>query len=185
MIKNKEAKARADKAYRERNKEKIAARKKEWVAANRHLKNAANKVWADANRERIRAEAKATREASPEKSIEAQRKWRQRNPERSKQHSLHWRTKNRHVVNQNTVRYRAAKLKATPTWADPVKIAEFYETADALSMWTGEWHHVDHIVPLRGAGVQGFHVQDNLQILTRFENISKNARYWPDMPEAL
>lgn len=77
---------------------------------------------------------------------------------------------------------RAARVRAKPAWADDRLIREFYETADALNMWTGEWHHVDHIVPLRGKTVCGLHTQANLQILPATENLSKLNRTWPDQP---
>ena len=77
---------------------------------------------------------------------------------------------------------RTAVIQAVPSWADLTKIQEFYDTADALGMWTGEWYHVDHIVPLLGKTVRGFHSQDNLQILSATENLAKGNRHWPDQP---
>ncbi|WP_455154164.1 HNH endonuclease signature motif containing protein [Cupriavidus campinensis] len=82
---------------------------------------------------------------------------------------------------RNAVRY-ASKMRATPSWADQEAIKQFYETATALGMLTGEWHEVDHIVPLRSKLVCGLHCQANLQILTAKENMRKGNRHWPDMP---
>lgn len=72
-----------------------------------------------------------------------------------------------------TARRRAQNLKATPPWADADRIKEFYVTADALGMWTGEWHEVDHIVPLVGKIVCGLHCENNLQVIPRQENRKK------------
>ena len=75
---------------------------------------------------------------------------------------------------------RFSLLNATPDWLTAVQkaqIAEFYEIAEALNMQTGIKHHVDHIVPLKGKNVTGFHVPWNLQILTATQNISKGNRY--------
>ena len=69
---------------------------------------------------------------------------------------------------------RAKKALRYMKWGnDPVKIKEFYDSADFLSMITGEWHEVDHIIPLNGKRVSGLHVVNNLQILTKKENIKK------------
>jgi hypothetical protein len=69
---------------------------------------------------------------------------------------------------------RAARKKhvaeRTPPWADMKKIAEIYGKCP-------EGHHVDHIIPLRGAIVSGLHVPDNLQYLPARENLRKNRRY--------
>lgn len=88
-----------------------------------------------------------------------------------------WAKNNSAYVAAKATAYRAKKLKATPSWADPVKIASFYESAHGLSMLLGEWHHVDHIVPLQGKNVCGLHVQNNLQILTARANQSKSNHF--------
>ena len=93
-----------------------------------------------------------------------------------------WRAANPGLVKANAARWRAALVQATPAWANQKKIAEFYETADGLSMLTGEWYHVDHIVPLQGKTVRGLHCEANLQVLPEVENIRKGNRHWPDQP---
>ena len=77
---------------------------------------------------------------------------------------------------------RAAKLQATPAWADLAAIKAVYAEAVRLETLHGTPYHVDHIVPLQGATVCGLHVHANLQVLPGPENSSKGARRWPDMP---
>lgn len=79
-------------------------------------------------------------------------------------------------------RRRAAKRQAVPAWSNRDKIKEFYETANGLGMLTGEWHDVDHIVPLQSDIVCGLHCEANLQVLIRKENRMKSNCQWPDMP---
>ena len=51
------------------------------------------------------------------------------------------------------------------------------EEANAIFKDYGILFHVDHIIPLRGKLVSGLHVEDNLQVLSAKENLSKNNRY--------
>jgi hypothetical protein len=128
------------------------------------------------DREKILAASKRYREANPEKKSEQSRVWRLANAERK-------RAAARVHYQQNKERWRAygaarkaAKLNATPAWAELAAIREFY-------MSTPEGHQVDHIVPLQGKTVCGLHVLANLQYLTVSENASKRHLYWPDMPQ--
>lgn len=93
-----------------------------------------------------------------------------------------WCDANPHKLNAQWMKRHAAKLRATPAWVDHAKIEEFYFAADFLGMVTGEWHEVDHVVPLQAKTVCGLHVHNNLQVLTRFDNRSKGHYQWPDMP---
>lgn len=76
-----------------------------------------------------------------------------------------------------TAKRRAAKLRATPSWANAAAIKTIYEEAKRLSILTGIPHHVDHIIPLQGSLVCGLHVENNLQILTASENSRKKNRF--------
>ncbi len=65
---------------------------------------------------------------------------------------------------------RAAKLKRTPKWADLKAIEKFYlECPDGMV--------VDHIIPLQGKNISGFHILENLQYLTPEENCKKNNKF--------
>lgn len=59
--------------------------------------------------------------------------------------------------------------KATPAWASKYKIEAVYNSCP-------KGFHVDHIIPLKSDLVCGLHVETNLQIITEFQNCSKNNR---------
>ena len=81
---------------------------------------------------------------------------------------------------QRAVRRYAAKIKATPAWADVEAIKLIYEKAHAARSLIGESYDVDHIVPLKGTRVCGLHVEYNLQIIPTNSNRSKGNRSWPE-----
>tara|TARA_R110002060_G_scaffold47797_3_gene58802 strand:+ start:41 stop:559 length:519 start_codon:yes stop_codon:yes gene_type:complete len=84
-----------------------------------------------------------------------------------------WVTNNRGRYNAIKARYRASKLRATPSWLSEsmiLEITSFYN----IAKWYKSTMHVDHIIPLQGKNVCGLHVPWNLQILTASENSSKS-----------
>lgn len=70
---------------------------------------------------------------------------------------------------------RHRNTRRTP-WADPAAIAAIYAEARRLTVDTGVPHHVDHIIPLKGERVSGLHVESNLRVLPRRDNILKSNR---------
>ena len=106
-------------------------------------------------------------------------KWRCKNIQKSRDSSNHWKKNNKDKVCASTARYKAAKIKATPPWANEEAIKEIYFQCQQLSDLTGIDHEVDHIYPLNSAYMCGLHVENNLQILTTKENRKKGNRYWP------
>jgi len=75
----------------------------------------------------------------------------------------------------NQTRY-CNKLKATPKWSNLNLIKHIYELAAAVTEFTGVKHEVDHIIPLKGKNVCGLHVEYNLQIIPKIDNIKKGNR---------
>lgn len=115
------------------------------------------------------------------KLIAGAKKYRRKNKDKLMSYNAEYREKNRewylsYYRSYNNAR-RCMKLKATPHWADINKIESIYREAMAKGL------EVDHIVPLKSNIVCGLHVEANLQLLTRSENIRKGNRIWPHMPQ--
>lgn len=114
------------------------------------------------------------------------REWRERNPERNAELAdkhretrlaaqRRWRFRNREKMRAACAEYAAMKFRAVPPWADLEDIKRIYRRCP-------EGLEVDHIVPLKGRNVCGLHVSNNLQYLTRAQNMSK-ANKWPYFSE--
>jgi len=191
---------RKDKASRnyEKNKDRILARNKEWQKANPDAKNAIARKRRAENPYSCIAYQRAWREKNPEKAREYAKKWRSKvGPERvngdaakyreenrasTRAAALKWQKENPGKANAaNAARY-AAKMRATPKWADLDAIELIYLEAERMSRETGVKHEVDHIVPLRSKIVSGLHCESNLRVMPAFDNRSKGNRHWPDMP---
>jgi hypothetical protein len=165
-------------AWRIANPERKAANNRAWAAANPEKDRAAKRKWDENNKDAKRAYYRA----NFDKIAATKSAYRLANKERMSQFRRKWGQENRGRINASVRDRQAAKLRATPAWADPAAIRSFYETADGLNMLLGEWHHVDHIVPLRGKTVCGLHVRHNLRVVTARANLAKSNSHWPDMP---
>lgn len=72
---------------------------------------------------------------------------------------------------------RAKKQNKFPAWADKKEIKKIYEQAVLMEKETGIKYDVDHIIPLNGENVTGFHVHNNLQIVTKRKNCEKGNNF--------
>lgn len=148
--------------WREKFPEKNAASQANWYQRNRGKKLAADKARRLANlAEFLRRERESYRRHKPARAKRLQA-WAARNPER--------------IVLYAALR-RAALLNRTPGWltdADFEQMRGMYAFAALLSRETGQPHHVDHELPLRGRLVSGLHVPANLRVITASENLSKS-----------
>ena len=122
---------------------------------------------------------------------EYKRKWNIQNPNYHKQHALayyqshkderseyskEWKLLNKAKTSHYNNKRRAAKLNATVVWANECKIKELYAKCTRLNEKSNIQYQVDHIYPLQGDNVCGLHVENNLQIITSFENMSKSNK---------
>lgn len=144
--------------------------------------NAWRKVWRKNNQDKMKAQKERALARKPDRFKEADRKsyWLHREQRIAK--SRRWNVENKERFAAREASRRAAQKAATPKWIDWSALEMVYAKAAELTTTTGVLHHVDHIVPLKSKKVCGLHVPWNLQVLTAFENQSKNNRYWPDMP---
>lgn len=78
--------------------------------------------------------------------------------------------KNRPKCNALMAKRKAALLTRTPKWSNLEKIAEIYQKCP-------KGHEVDHIIPLQGRIVSGFHVPENLQYLPVSLNRRKKNQF--------
>jgi hypothetical protein len=77
-------------------------------------------------------------------------------------------------------KYRASKLKATPSWLTEKQLNDIntiYKACAKITERTGKAHHVDHIIPLQGVDVCGLHVPWNLAILPASMNLAKHNKH--------
>ena len=183
------AQRRRDK-YRE-NPEKYRAETAKWRAANprpktprvllsdeerSRRKTESRKRTYEKNKVKVLAQAAQYRAEHKEEERRNRAAHYQKNKDRVAEVTKAYRLANRDLYRAAGARRRAAKLQATPPWADLAAIAEFYSEAARLTTETGILHEVDHIYPLQGKDVCGLHVPGNLQIITRAENRSKSNK---------
>lgn len=143
---------------------------------------AMNLEWARNNPEKVKAKKKRQKEEKPEHVKALRRATYLRTKEKQAAGRIERHRLNPHQARQYNAKRKAALLQATPKWANTDKVKEFYFAADFLGMVTGEWYHVDHVVPLNNPLVCGLHCEQNLQVLPASDNLRKSNRQWPDMP---
>ncbi len=103
-------------------------------------------------------------------SYERNAKWRRANPEAWKGLVKRHYEKNKKKFIERNKRRKLIVKQQTPQWANLKKIQEIYQNCPP-------GYHVDHIIPLRGENVCGFHLESNLQYLPALENNRKNNRF--------
>jgi hypothetical protein len=113
-------------------------------------------TWA-AELSRIREERYSTPEKT-DKTNQLAKDWYRRFPEKA-------------LANSRDRKIR--KRRRTTPWADKKQITVIYKTCRELTRSSGKAYQVDHIVPLNGKQISGLHVQGNLQVIPKEENMEK------------
>jgi hypothetical protein len=103
--------------------------------------------------------------------------WYEQNKEKHLANSRQWYKDNKHRKLETTTAREKRCVLATPTWADRELIKELYALAQKLTAQTGIPHEVDHVIPLQGKTVSGFHVENNLQVIPATENRRKSNKF--------
>jgi len=182
--KDSEARKAYLRAYAVKNREQAYARVKAWREANPDLVAEQHKRYAKKYPDKLAARQAAWKERNVEKVLltnkERAAQKRAEKPEQIKAQKKAYAQRNKDVINAAVARRKAAKLQRTPKWLtayDKLKIRCIYSIAAMLTRHNGEPWHVDHIIPLQGDLVSGFHVPSNLQVMRGVENVRKHKKF--------
>jgi len=161
------------------NIDKQRERSKAYRASNKAkcLSNGAR--YRKVNKEKINAKERARYADNKEATADRKRLDRILNPDKYRERARKYRKANRDKLNEAWARRHANKLKATPAWTDAWDtkyFKEIYKLAFWLNSLEGTQYHVDHIIPLQGDTVCGFHTPSNLQILSAKDNLIKGNK---------
>jgi 5-methylcytosine-specific restriction endonuclease McrA len=139
-------------------------------------------VECDNKRERQESQRKATTkryyERNKEKCMAATNRWK-KSSGMAYEYTKRSRAKNPALIYFSNAKRHASKIKRTPKWLSAVdwfEIQSIYKYCSALRS-IGLDYHVDHIVPLQGEIVSGFHVPWNLQVIHAEQNLAKGNKF--------
>ena len=159
------------------NKELVAARDKAKHLKNKDQRNALSKAYYINNKEHCATLAKEYYKNNKEICDAAAKRYREKYRDRRAVSNKKWGVKNKGKRNAACAKRRAAKLNATPPWADLEHIKRTYEWAKIMEGRTGRKIHIDHIYPLQGENVCGLHCEANLQLRFAEDNCSKGNKF--------
>jgi hypothetical protein len=147
--------------------------RKEWYQKNK-----------DSEIEKAKAYHHATYADKREHKIKKANEWIKKNPEKYKQFYKKCYENNKSKIMSYAAKRRALKRNAVPSWFDSVKnsVDAIYAMRDWMNLTMfGIKYEVDHIIPLKNNNVCGLHVPNNLQIITEYENRSKQNKFYKEL----
>lgn len=83
--------------------------------------------------------------------------------------------KNKAMYQEKSIRYKLRKKQQTPKWNDKEKMLKIYKKAENLRN-KNKKVAVDHILPLNSKFICGFHVHNNLRVISYSKNCSKKNK---------
>jgi hypothetical protein len=146
-------------------------------------KRATNKKWQDKNLQKAKKAIRNWNKRNKDKLQKYSKKSYYKHIEKNRNRARDWQRKNKAKVTANVARRGALKKQAIPPWACLETIKKIYQEALKITKITGIKHEVDHIYPLQSKYLCGLHVETNLQILTKQQNLTKGNRTWPGQLE--
>ena len=145
---------------------KVDSRNKSGRAEScKECNNAYYRKYREDNRDDLNASYRKYYADNRDEKLARDKKYREDNPEK--------------LAAKNAKR-RAAQLEQIPSWSDDddlEAIKKVYENCRLMSILTGIPHEVDHIIPLQGEDIRGFHHSTNLAVVSADENRSKSNKW--------
>jgi hypothetical protein len=164
----------------ESNQDLLIKRKGKVLADCKKCAAARTKLHYETNKLKRLEYAKKYRTENRDIILEYKRVYRLENKDLVREQLSNWRINNKDHKNSLHAKRRAFKIQALPKWLTKDHLREIknlYTLAKELTVSTGIEHHVDHIVPLINKSVCGLHIPCNLQVITKFENLSKGNKF--------
>ena len=123
-----------------------------------------------------------------EEQLEYVRQWRSKNTLRIKAWKREYRQIHRHRLTEyertrKLVKQRKGKYEQGIRGREENIRRTIFRLTRVKTKETGIPHHVDHIVPLQGTTVSGFHISGNLRIVTADFNLKKGNTFTKEAEE--
>ncbi len=167
--------------YRAKNIERARELERQRRARRKEQHRAYAAIWYQANKDRIKESSRRRYQRIKSKPSEqrARQEWRLSNAHLTRGYSRSYRQRHRDRVAAYVQAKNAKRRQAQPAWANKFKIRVMYRTASVLTRLTGRKFEVDHIYPLNSPFMCGLHVETNMRVISKAENVRKSNRYWP------